>query len=155
MKIAESRTMQKMSPVVESWFAARGWSPRAYQRQILALAARGGSALVVAPTGAGKTLAGFLPALCDIARGEAPADALFALYISPLKALAVDVRRNLETPLTEMGLNARVEARTGDTPAGRRARQRRNPPQILLTTPEQVALMLSHPDSAQFFASLK
>ena len=155
MKITESRPDQDLPPVVARWFAARGWSLRAYQRQILALAARGGSALVVAPTGAGKTLAGFLPALCDIARGEAPADALFALYISPLKALAIDVRRNLEVPIAEMELNAHVEARTGDTPASRRARQRRKPPQILLTTPEQVALMLSHPDSAYLFASLK
>ncbi|WP_294540631.1 ligase-associated DNA damage response DEXH box helicase [uncultured Rhodoblastus sp.] len=155
MEIAGSLADRDLPPVVAHWFAARGWSLRAYQRQVLALASRGKSALVMAPTGAGKTLAGFLPALCDIARGEAPADAVFALYISPLKALAVDVGRNLETPLAEMGLNARVEARTGDTPAARRARQRRKPPQILLTTPEQVALMLSHPDSARFFAGLK
>jgi ATP-dependent Lhr-like helicase len=154
MNAAKSRP-KDLPPVLARWFAARGWSLRAYQQEILTLAARGGSALVVAPTGAGKTLAGFLPALCDIARGEAPVDALFCLYISPLKALAVDVRRNLETPLAEMGLDASVETRTGDTPASRRARQRRHPPHILLTTPEQLALMLSHPDSVKTFASLK
>jgi len=155
MNITAKRLDPGLPPVVARWFDARGWSLRAYQREIIELAARGGSALVIAPTGAGKTLAGFLPALCDISRGEAPADAIFALYVSPLKALAVDVRRNLETPVAEMGLDARVEARTGDTPAARRARQLRNPPQILLTTPEQVTLMLSHPNSARAFSSLK
>ncbi|MCW2282383.1 ATP-dependent Lhr-like helicase [Rhodoblastus acidophilus] len=135
------------------WFERRGWVLRAYQRQVLDLAAAKKSALVIAPTGAGKTLAGFLPALCDLARGEAAP--LFALYVSPLKALAVDVRRNLEIPVAEIGLDARIEARTGDTPAGRRARQQKNPPHILLTTPEQVALMLSRPDGAKTFSNLK
>jgi ATP-dependent Lhr-like helicase len=138
---------------IARWFERRGWRLRAYQREVLDLAAEKKSALVIAPTGAGKTLAGFLPALCDFSRGVEPA--LFALYLSPLKALAVDVRRNLEIPVAEMGLDLRIEARTGDTPASRRARQQNNPPHILLTTPEQVALMLSRPDGANMFAKLK
>ena len=101
---------------------------------MLAAARAGRSALLVAATGAGKTLAGFLPTICDLV--ENPAEGLHTLYISPLKALAVDVQRNLLTPIEEMGLPIRVETRTGDTPSDRKARQRVRPPQILLTTPE-------------------
>jgi ATP-dependent Lhr-like helicase len=80
---------------------------------------------------------------------------LHTLYISPLKALAVDVARNLETPVAEMRLPIRIETRTGDTPISRRQRQRRNPPDILLTTPEQLALLLASPDGPYLFGSLR
>ncbi len=117
-------------------------------------AARAGShALLVAPTGAGKTLAGFLPTLSDLIAD--PAEGLHTLYVSPLKALAVDVQRNLLTPIEEMGLPIRVETRTGDTPSDRKARQRARPPQILLTTPESLSLLLSFPDSILMFAKLR
>ncbi len=101
---------------------------------MLEAARDGRHALLVAATGAGKTLAGFLPTIVDLI--ETPAEGLHTLYISPLKALAVDVQRNLLTPIEEMGLDIRVETRTGDTPSDRKARQRVRPPQILLTTPE-------------------
>jgi ATP-dependent helicase Lhr and Lhr-like helicase len=110
-------------------------------------------ALLVAATGAGKTLAGFLPTIVDLI--ENPGEGLHTLYISPLKALAVDVQRNLLTPIEEMGLGIRVETRTGDTPSDRKARQRIRPPQILLTTPESLSLLLSYPDSAFLFENLK
>ena len=117
-------------------------------------AARAGHhALLVAATGAGKTLAGFLPTLAELI--EAPAEGLHTLYVSPLKALAVDVQRNLLTPIEEMGVDIRVETRTGDTPSDRKARQRVRPPQILLTTPESLSLLLSFPDSFLIFAGLK
>jgi ATP-dependent Lhr-like helicase len=116
-------------------------------------AARAGEhALLVAATGAGKTLAGFLPTLVDLI--ERPTDRLHTLYVSPLKALAVDVQRNLLTPIDEMGLELRVETRSGDTPSDRKARQRVRPPQMLLTTPESLSLLLSYPDSATLFADL-
>ena len=124
------------------WFAARGWAPRAHQLDLLRLAGEGRSALLVAPTGAGKTLAGFLPSLVDLAPGRAESG-LHTLYISPLKALAVDVARNLYRPATDMALPIRIETRTGDTPASKRQRQRDFPPDILLTTPEQLALLLA------------
>jgi ATP-dependent Lhr-like helicase len=120
---------------------------------MLERARAGRSALLVAATGAGKTLAGFLPTICDLA--EIPAEGLHSLYISPLKALAVDVQRNLLSPIEEMDLPIRVETRTGDTPSERKARQRVRPPQILLTTPESLSLLLSYPESATLFASLK
>jgi ATP-dependent Lhr-like helicase len=120
---------------------------------MLDLARRGRSGLLVAATGAGKTLAGFLPTICELA--DSPSEGLHTLYVSPLKALAVDVQRNLIGPIEEMGLPIRVETRTGDTPSDRKARQRVKPPQVLLTTPESLSLLLSYPDAAQMFESLR
>jgi ATP-dependent helicase Lhr and Lhr-like helicase len=156
------------------WFAARGWMPRAHQLELLAKARAGCSVLLIAPTGAGKTLAGFLPSLVELSapktssaahsahrrlisagRNLAREGGLHTLYISPLKALAVDIARNLETPVAEMGLPIRIETRTGDTPASKRQRQRRDPPQILLTTPEQLALILASPDAPFLFGTLR
>ncbi len=139
--------------VVRDWFLARDWTPRPHQLDMLEADRAGKSALLIAPTGAGKTLSGFLPSICDLA--ETPHEGLHTLYISPLKALAVDVARNLVNPIEEMGLNARVETRTGDTPSSRRQRQRFDPPHILMTTPEQLALMLSHPEAPKLFGTLK
>jgi len=135
------------------WFAARGWAPRRHQLDMLAEGRAGRHALLVAATGAGKTLAGFLPTLAELI--ERPTEGLHTLYVSPLKALAVDVQRNLLTPIEEMGLDLRVETRTGDTPSDRKARQRIRPPQILLTTPESLSLLLSYPDSFLMFAGLR
>jgi len=116
-------------------------------------AARDGDhTLLVAATGAGKTLAGFLPTLVDLI--ERPREGLHTLYVSPLKALAVDVQRNLTAPIAEMALPIRVETRSGDTPSDRKARQRIRPPHILLTTPESLSLLLSYPDSALLFENL-
>ncbi len=120
---------------------------------MLRLARAGKNALLVAATGSGKTLAGFLPTIAELA--EQPNEGLHTLYISPLKALAVDVQRNLLGPIEEMGLPIRVETRTGDTPSDRKARQRIRPPQILLTTPESLSLLLSYPDSFTIFENLK
>ncbi len=111
------------------------------------------SALLIAPTGGGKTLAGFLPSLIELS--ERPRDGLHTLYISPLKALAVDVQRNLEEPVAEMRLPLRTETRTGDTPESKRRRQRAHPPQILMTTPESLALLLSYPDAPSMFRHLR
>jgi ATP-dependent Lhr-like helicase len=150
-----------LPPRFLDWFARRGWQPRAHQLALLENAAQGRSALLIAPTGAGKTLAGFLPSLVALSATAAgrdkrrPAHSIHTLYISPLKALAADVQRNLLVPLEEMGLPIRVETRTGDTSTARKVRQRTRPPDILLTTPEQVALLLSHPDSARMFAGLQ
>ncbi|HEX8363967.1 MAG TPA: ligase-associated DNA damage response DEXH box helicase [Allosphingosinicella sp.] len=141
-----------MPPVVAQWFAAKGWAPRRHQLDMLAVARAGRSALLVAATGAGKTLAGFLPSLTELI--AEPTEGLHTLYVSPLKALAVDVQRNLLTPIEEMGLPIRVETRTGDTPSDRRVRQRLRPPQMLLTTPESLSLLLSHEDSILLFAGL-
>ncbi len=200
--------------VFARWFAGRGWAPRAHQLELLAKARAGRSTLLIAPTGGGKTLAGFLPTLVELyekdfsnarhvplpprsggeglgvggnskhrsavpptpdpspplaslagggertrfistGRDVRRSQGLHTLYISPLKALAVDIARNLEIPVKEMGLNVRLETRTGDTPASKRQRQRRYPPDILLTTPEQLALLLATADAPYLFGTLR
>ena len=141
------------------WFATRGWQPRPHQLQLLAAAQADEDALLIAPTGAGKTLAGFLPSLVELAdpsrRGNRPGKRLHTLYISPLKALAVDVERNLRVPAADLALGLSIETRTGDTSVAKRKRQRAAPPDILLTTPEQLALLLASPDSHTLFADLR
>ena len=150
---------KKLPPRFSAWFAARGWSPRPHQLELLATVRAGRSALLVAPTGAGKTLAGFLPSLVELserAEGErGKTKGLHTLYVSPLKALAVDIARNLDAPIAGMDLPITVETRTGDTPAHKRARQIQRPPDILLTTPEQLSLLLAHREAEGFFAGLR
>ncbi|WP_438827195.1 ligase-associated DNA damage response DEXH box helicase [Sphingomonas bacterium] len=145
--------MSDLPDVLTAWFARRGWHPRRHQLAMLDRARAGRHALLVATTGAGKTLSGFLPSLVELI--EHPADGLHTLYVSPLKALAIDIQRNLVTPIEEMALDLRVETRTGDTPSDRKARQRARPPHILLTTPESLSLLLSYPDAATMFAGLR
>jgi len=144
---------------IEAWFAARGWRVRDHQRAMYRVACEGHHALLAADTGAGKTLAGFLPTLAAFCPsqlgGDPPPEGLHTLYVSPLKALAHDVQRNLLTPIADMGLPLRVETRSGDTPSDRKRRQRVRPPHVLLTTPESLSLLLSYPESAGLFASLK
>ena len=141
--------------ILQTWFAGRGWTPHVHQLEMLTAATQGESALLIAPTGGGKTLAGFLPSLTELIATEPPADGLHTLYISPLKALAVDIHRNLELPIAEIELAIRAETRTGDTPQSKRARQRKKPPHMLMTTPESLALLLSYEDAAEIFASLR
>ena len=155
-------TSAALPPAFQAWFAARGWAPRPHQLELLGKAEEGRSVLLVAPTGAGKTLAGFLPSLVELARGPktpagrgAPERRLHTLYVSPLKALAVDVARNLETPVREMGLSIAVETRTGDTPPHKRKRQVERPPDILMTTPEQLALLLASRSARDLFGGLR
>ena len=136
-----------------NWFQAKGWSAYPHQLQMIEQIESGKSILLIAPTGAGKTLSGFLPSLIDLA--ETPHQGLHTLYLSPIKALAVDIARNLDTPISEMGLPITVETRTGDTPQAKRNRQRTTPPNMLMTTPESLELMLSWPDAARLFGSVK
>lgn len=145
--------MTTLPLVFADWFARRGWSPRAHQLAMVDAARDGDHALLIAPTGGGKTLAGFLPSLIDLASRK-KRRGLHTLYVSPLKALAVDVARNLETPVAEMGLDIAIESRSGDTSASRRDRQRRHAPDILLTTPEQLALLCAWDGARAWFADL-
>lgn len=145
-----------LPPLLAAWFDARGWSLRPHQAGLIEAARRGQGGLVIAPTGGGKTLAGFLPSLIELA--EAPPrvhPALHTLYVSPLKALAADVARNLARPVAEMQLDVTLETRTGDTPQSRRQRQRAKPPDILLTTPEQLALLIASEHAGRFFGDLR
>ncbi|MFN4041193.1 MAG: ligase-associated DNA damage response DEXH box helicase [Brevundimonas sp.] len=149
-----------LPPLFDDWFASRGWAPRRHQLEMIQAAEGGDHALLVAPTGGGKTLAGFLPSLIELAeRGPRPehgqGSGVHTLYLSPLKALTTDVERNLMTPIREIGLNIHVESRTGDTKQSKKQRQRESPPDILLTTPEQLALFCAWDGARAYFADLK
>ena len=138
-----------LPPAFQDWFARQGWQPHPHQ---LALLEATGDSLLIAPTGGGKTLAGFLPSLVDL---TAPHRGMHTLYVSPLKALTADIARNLARPVADLGLQIRIEDRTGDTRASQRARQRVDPPDILLTTPESLALMLSYEQAPAIFGGLR
>ncbi|WP_255014113.1 ligase-associated DNA damage response DEXH box helicase [Roseovarius sp. M141] len=141
--------MMSLPPDIADWFSRQGWTPHAHQ---LALMNTSRDTLLIAPTGGGKTLAGFLPTLKEL---QAPHAGLHTLYISPLKALTNDIARNLAQPIASLGLDIRVEDRTGDTRPGQRTRQRVDPPHILLTTPESLALMLSYSEASRIFGTLR
>jgi ATP-dependent Lhr-like helicase len=144
--------MASLPKIFEDWFAGKGWALRAHQAAMLEAAEQKADALLIAPTGAGKTLAGFLPSL--VALSGQRSGRLHTLYVSPLKALGTDIARNLAAPIAEIGLDITAETRSGDTPADRRARQRVMPPDILLTTPESLLLLLSQEDAAEYFGDL-
>lgn len=135
----------------QNWFDGQGWALHPHQIALLN-AADAKSTLLIAPTGGGKTLSGFLPSLIELGDCEG---GMHTLYVSPLKALAADIKRNLARPIAEMGLPVRVEDRTGDTPYSKKQRQLVDPPHILLTTPESLALLLSYEDAPRIFKSLK
>ena len=155
-KALDERGMSLLPPRFADWFDARGWELRPHQADLIAAARLGQGGLVIAPTGGGKTLAGFLPSLIDLADASPRKHpALHTLYISPLKALATDVARNLAQPVAEMQLDLTLDTRTGDTSPSRRQRQRAKPPDILLTTPEQLALLVASEHAGRFFADLR
>ncbi len=146
-----------LPPRFADWFTSRGWAAREHQLAMVGKARGGRHALLIAPTGGGKTLAGFLPSLIELAE-RPPANGprgIHTLYISPLKALAVDVERNLMTPIREMGLDIVAESRTGDTGVSRKQRQKVRPPDILLTTPEQLALLCAWEGARGLFEDLR
>ncbi|MEQ9258842.1 MAG: ligase-associated DNA damage response DEXH box helicase [Roseovarius sp.] len=144
--------MSALPPVFTQWFARRGWQPHPHQLKMLQRKASPAQ-LLIAPTGGGKTLAGFLPSLIELEDGQHKG--LHTLYISPLKALAADIKRNLRRPVEEMGLPIRIEDRTGDTASSAKRRQRADPPHILLTTPESLALLTSYEDAHRIFEGVE
>ncbi len=150
------RPTSAIPTTITAWFAARDWSVRPYQQRMVEQFAKGRDTLLIAPTGGGKTLAGFLPSLCDLmGKPEDATPALHTLYISPLRALTNDIERNLMRPVGDLSLPITIGVRTGDTKSYQRKKQREKPPDMLLTTPESLMLLLSYDDAAKFFASLK
>lgn len=144
--------MQTLPPPLANWLSGRGWQIHPHQQAMLDRAGEP-ALLLIAPTGGGKTLAGFLPTLSEL--GATPKPGLHTLYVSPLKALAADIKRNLRMPVEEAGLKIRIEDRTGDTSSHTKRRQRADPPHILLTTPESLALLTSYEDAPRLFAGLQ
>lgn len=156
MRFAQPSALSRFSALTRDWFTSTFAAPTAAQASAWAAIADGDNTLVIAPTGSGKTLAAFLWALDSLAGSEPMSErpaATRVLYVSPLKALAVDVERNLRTPLAGLtrlaerqGLPApqiRVGVRSGDTPPALRRQLVSQPPDVLITTPESLFLMLT------------
>ena len=144
----------KLQPI-ENWLKKNNWHFYDHQLETLSKSLQGYDVLLVAPTGGGKTLAGFLPSLEDLINKKNPKNQLHTLYISPLKALTVDVHRNLSAPISDQKLDIKVETRTGDTSSYKKVRQKQEPPHMLMTTPESLALLLASPDANDYFKFLK
>ena len=144
----------KSHPITK-WLNKNGWSYHKHQIDTLEEATKGYDILLVAPTGGGKTLAGFMPAITDLIEKKYKDNFLHTLYISPLKALTVDVQRNLVQPINDQSLNISVETRTGDTPYAKKRRQKTSPPQMLMTTPESFALLMSDENAEDYFKNIK
>src|SRR5574337_445092 len=166
-RCGDNRAMS-FHPAVSGWLAARFGQPTEAQSRAWAVTAQRRHALVAAPTGSGKTLAAFLAAIDDLvveALERGLADAVHVLYVSPLKALSNDIRKNLQEPL--VGIRAQLEAlglpdpgirdavRTGDTPAAERERMRREPPHILVTTPESLHILLTSASGRAMLKSVR
>jgi ATP-dependent Lhr-like helicase len=140
---------------IRRWFRARGWKPFAFQREVWKAYRRGESGLIHAATGTGKTYAAYFGPLSEALERKSAEPGLKLLWLTPLRALAADTEEALRLPLAELGLDWRVESRTGDTPAKLRARQRKQLPEVLLTTPESLSLQLSYEDARERFAGLE
>ena len=144
-----------MKSPIHSWFATRGWQPFPFQEEVWSAYGAGKSGLIHAPTGVGKTLAAWLgPVAAGLASGDG-APGLKVLWITPLRALAVDTTQSLREPLAALGLDWTVEMRTGDTSQKIRAQLKRRLPDALVTTPESLSLLLSYPDAAERMAGLE
>ncbi|WP_428574235.1 DEAD/DEAH box helicase, partial [Piscinibacter sp.] len=147
----EADCQHAVTETMEGWFAARGWQPFEFQREVWAAMAAGRSGLLHATTGAGKTYAVWMGALLrglalpQPARGAPP---LQVLWVTPMRALAADTVRALAAPLPELAPEWTLGQRSGDTPAAERARQDRRFPTVLVTTPESLSLMLTRENAA-------
>ncbi|RKG73262.1 ligase-associated DNA damage response DEXH box helicase [Corallococcus exercitus] len=138
---------------LRQWFASKGWTPYAFQEEAWAAYARGDSGLIHVPTGAGKTYAAYIGPLADAA--ERNEKGLQILYLTPLRAVSRDVEQALREPLLALDADLEVESRTGDTSSSVRQRQRERLPQVLITTPESLSLLLTQEQAAENFASLR
>lgn len=130
---------------IEEWFYSKNWEPRKFQRSAWESYLKGENGLVSVSTGFGKTYAGCLAAMAEMAK-EKKVPGIQILYITPLRALSADILKSLQVPIDELKLPWRVESRTGDTTQAERAKQKRSPPQILVTTPESFNILLAQED---------
>src|SRR5205807_4459816 len=148
--------LSQFTPAVRDWFAGAFEAPTPAQERAWPAIASGEHVLISAPTGSGKTLAAFLWGLDRLAADPLPKGERRTrlVYVSPLKALSYDIERNLRAPLRGIGSDLRVGLRTGDTPQSERAAMRRHPPDILITTPESLYLMLTS-QAREIFADVE
>ena len=145
----------KDSNIISSWLIKKGWSLYRHQKEILKNVNIEDNILLTSPTGTGKTLSGFLPSLLDLSQLKKSNKILHTLYISPLKSLTYDIERNIIETLNEIDINIRIDTRTGDTSHIRKKNQLLNPPNILMTTIESFAILMSEKSSYEFFKNIK
>jgi ATP-dependent Lhr-like helicase len=150
-----SRPRGDALPEIERWFASRGWTPFAFQREVWRAYLDGESGLVHAATGTGKTLAAWMGPLIDMMQETREARGLQVLWITPLRALAADTAEALQQPLRDLGVPWNLETRTSDTPTAVRTRQSKRLPEVLLTTPESLSILLSRMDAPDLFDDLR
>ncbi|MEH6800541.1 MAG: ligase-associated DNA damage response DEXH box helicase [Halopseudomonas sabulinigri] len=151
--VAEKNSIDGLA-AVEQWFAVHGWQPAPFQRRAWQAFRAGRSGLIHASTGSGKTLAAWLGPVSRALEQPARTGGLRVLWITPLRALAADTAGHLQASASALGLNWRVETRTGDTSASVRARQRRKMPETLVTTPESLSVLLSYRNAEDSFRQL-
>ena len=149
------RSISDAMAEVERWFASHGWSPFAFQREVWGAHLRGESGLVHAATGTGKTLAAWMGPVIEGMQDARPARGLRVLWITPLRALAADTAEALVQPVRDLGLDWTLETRTSDTPSAVRTRQSKRLPNVLLTTPESLSILLSRADAPELFGELR
>ena len=165
---SDEEIAEVLHPLVREWFFKKFKTFTPPQRYSIVEATKGNNVLITSPTGSGKTLAGFLPVismLVDLAEKGKLEDRVYAVYVSPLRALNNDIRRNLEEPLKEIyelaknkGIELqeiRIAVRTGDTPQDERQRQLRKLPHILITTPETLAIVLASPKFSRYLTDVR
>lgn len=143
--------------LIENWFTQQQWTPMAFQRVAWQAQSTGKSGLIYVPTGSGKTYAAIFGAIAKLLEksfleNRETQNGLLLLYITPLRALSRDVEKSIAKPCSDLGLDIRIETRTGDTKASLRRKQQKNLPHILITTPESFALLLSYPGAQEKFS---
>ena len=152
--------MKVLAPI-EAWFERQGWRPMPFQRQCWRAYLQGRSGLIQVPTGAGKTYAAVFGPIAEMLdeQGKSPLGprglGLRLVVLTPLRALSRDLQLAIEEPIQAMGWPLRVGLRNGDTSSSIRSKQRRQPPEILITTPESLCLLLANPGAAELFAGLE
>jgi ATP-dependent helicase Lhr and Lhr-like helicase len=144
--------VQRLQPIGE-WFSKQGWQPLAFQQQTWEAYLTGKSGLIQVPTGSGKTYAAVMGPISAML--ATPGAGLQLIYVTPLRSLSRDIEQSIRRPIEEMGWGLRVESRTGDTSSTRKARQLKSLPDILITTPESLSVMLSYKDGAKRFSALR
>lgn len=142
----------RLGPIIK-WFDHQGWQPLAFQRQAWEAYLGGHSGLIQVPTGSGKTYAAVLGPIAEMLANPRPG--LQLLYLTPLRALSRDLEQAIAAPIQALGWPLRVECRTGDTSGSRKAKQIKAMPEILITTPESLALLLSYPGAQERFGELR
>ncbi|MEM9808064.1 MAG: DEAD/DEAH box helicase, partial [Cyanobacteria bacterium P01_D01_bin.56] len=143
---------QTLTPILD-WFKRQQWRPLTFQQQTWDAYLAGHSGLIQVPTGSGKTYAATMGPIADMLAN--PGKGMQLLYLTPLRALSRDIEKSIHRPITDMGWPLQVESRTGDTKASQRARQKKKLPEVLITTPESLSVLLSYKGAVQRFGNLR